>query len=84
MVCFSIRIVFIAVRFVRIPVWDGLHIFVCHMNCTADLACPAYGSSQYIILGAGRYVSDYNSADPHDALTLFVRFGCRAYITAHA
>ena len=38
----------IAVRFVRIPVRDGMHRFVCHMNCTADSASPAYESSQYI------------------------------------
>ena len=47
-VCFTIRIVCIALRFVRIPVRDDMHRFVCHMNCTADSACPAYESSQYI------------------------------------
>ena len=65
MVCFSIWIVYIAVRFVRIPARDGMHRFVCHINCT--VIWHAQHTNRDSTLGAGTYVSDYNSSDATDA-----------------
>ena len=52
------------------------------MNSTAVSTFPAY-ESRHDIYGAVAYVSDLYLADAAHAKTLFVRFGCHAYIAAH-